>query len=129
MSPRTVSPTELRDLMSEETRYERAGAIFLDERRRPVGAAVLGQGCQDMVEVDLDVLAAMATEAGARGFIFVHSHPLNDRPRPSKGDIAATETLARLFADEFNLPLVDHHIFGRFGRKVFSFAGAGMMPR
>ena len=64
-----------------------------------------------MVEVQLGEVFAEAYKANAKAIIVAHNHPSGD-PRPSKADIAFTDTLKDMCDRLGNIQFVDHLIIG-----------------
>ena len=73
--------------------------------------ALVSVGSEDgTTTIDAGTIFREALTRGAEEIIVAHNHPSGD-PKPSKADIAMTETL-RSAAKMLGVPLVDHIILG-----------------
>lgn len=100
---------------------ERFHVVFLDEERRRLGSAALGEGRLGAVSLNLRDLFGRALAVGARRMIMAHNHPSGDC-RPSEYDIDATQRISTV-AHSLGIELVDHLIFS--GDSVFSMRKGG----
>ena len=85
---------------------EKAYAIFLDKRRKPLGHILLSTGGVDNTVIDKHLVAKCALDTFAYGVILSHNHPSGD-PRPGSGDLEQTKTLQRALGS-LSIELVDH---------------------
>lgn len=105
--------------------YESLSAIFLDRRRRVVGAKTLTRGSDGFTVVDPRQIFRVAIEMGAVAVIMAHNHPSGD-PTPSSQDRDVTERVARA-GRVIGIPLLDHIVLGANGRYT-SLAAEGHLP-
>ena len=120
MTSDLMHPTQLREVLSENTRHERFGVIFYDRNQRVIGAAWLSDGCQDGVMVNLRQLATLALQHDAAGMVLAHSHPHCSDPKPSVADLEVTRQIHAYFS-RIGVPVLDHHIYSARGARVFQF--------
>jgi len=97
-----MSPT-MKGLGHEEFRV-----IFLNRAGRLIGKETLSSGGTDRTIIDNKMVMEAALRYGAHSMILVHNHPSGD-PRPSRGDIASTESLKKA-CSSFGISLLDHVI-------------------
>lgn len=88
--------------------------------RKPVLVSIGTQ--KGRVEVQLGEVFAEAYKANAKAIIVAHNHPSGD-PRPSKADIAFTDTLKDMCDRLGNIQFVDHLIIG----STYSVKGQGFV--
>lgn len=92
---------------------ERAVAIYLDSRRRPLRRELVAAGgLRASVVLPRDILGP-ALALPAAGLILVHNHPSGDCT-PSADDLDLTRQLAAA-ARLLGVELVDHVVVSRFG--------------
>jgi DNA repair protein RadC len=120
-----IAPAMLRDLLSHPVTFERIGVVLCDETGAEIGATLLAEGSERSVEIDLNDLRRAVDRLGARGMILMHSHPNSVTPVPSREDVEMTSDVHELFA-EIGVKVLDHHIYGMHGAKVFKFSKAGV---
>lgn len=105
--------------------YEILAAIYLDRRRRVIGARTLTIGSSAFTVVDPQQIFREALELGANVLILAHNHPSGD-PSPSSQDRDVTERVSRA-GRVLGISLLDHLVLGSQDRWV-SFASEGLLP-
>lgn len=112
-------PPELRSLETEVI----LGCV-LNALGRMTALVLLGRGGAGQTALTpRDVFLPMV-RLGARAMVLVHNHPSRS-PDPSDDDVRFTRHVFSL-GRALGIPLIDHLIVG--GRRVFSFADAGLLP-
>jgi DNA repair protein RadC len=105
--------------------YEILAAIYLDRRRRVIGARTLTIGSSAFTIVDPQQIFREAVELGANSLILAHNHPTGD-PTPSPQDRDVTHRVSRA-GQVLGISLLDHFVLGAQGKWV-SFASEGILP-
>lgn len=88
--------------------------MYLDAKRRVMGACVAAVGTVDMVAFDAHALYQAALVIGARYMLVAHNHPSGD-PTPSTMDVQTTRTLEDL-SKLTGVGFVDHLVLTHTGR-------------
>jgi DNA repair protein RadC len=120
-----IAPALLRDLLSHPVTFERIGAVLCNEAGAEIGAALLAEGGPRHVDLNILDLKHVVDRIGARGMVLMHSHPNSVTPVPSREDVEMTKDIHELFS-EIGVPVLDHHIYGMHGAKIFRFKQAGV---
>lgn len=102
---------------------ERGHAVFVDDRRFPVGDAEFGVGGHAELSLRMREIFEDALRLRARGMVLAHNHPSGDC-RPSGFDIAATRRLSEV-ACALDIVLLDHLIFTH--EAVYSMRAGGLL--
>lgn len=120
-APPTISASEARlssmidylrsVMLAPPLTRERFHVVFLDEERRHIGAAAMGQGAINALSIRMRELFRSALALNASAIIVAHNHP-SGICRPSRTDISETHRLAAI-ARSLDIELVDHLIFTR----------------
>lgn len=103
--------------------FESFGAIFMDNRHRPLSIEELFQGSIDTAHVHPRVIVKRALDLGAAAVIIWHNHPSGE-PNPSQADLAITRKI-RDALELMDIRLLDHFIAADNG--VFSMAERGII--
>ena len=96
---------------------EKAVALFLDERKTPLGHFLVGVGDDTAVRISNKFVVKAALDSLSCGVILCHNHPSGD-PKPGPGDNHATDSLRRALGC-LDIALIDHIVLGEKG--YFSF--------
>lgn len=99
-----------RALIAVDAVQEEFWALFLDTKRQPVGAQMIGRGTQGSVMVHPADVFRPALLCAATSLIVAHNHPSGD-PHPSGDDNAMTDRLDKA-ARLLGLDLADHLVLG-----------------
>lgn len=113
-SPLLDTPDRVADMLREQNRVftvETFQAVFLNTRRRMIGAQNLSQGTLDTILVHPREVFAPAIVRRAAAIVLVHNHPSGD-PTPSEADIKVTRDLIRA-GQLLKIEVLDHVIIGR----------------
>lgn len=102
---------------------ERGHAVFVDDRRFPLGDAEFGVGSGSELSLRMRDIFEDALRLRARGIVLAHNHPSGDC-RPSGFDIAATRRLCEV-ACALDIVLIDHLIFTH--QAVYSMRAGGLL--
>jgi DNA repair protein RadC len=105
--------------------YEILAAIYLDRRRRVIGARTLTIGSSAFTVVDPQQIFREAVELGANALILAHNHPSGD-PSPSSQDRSVTDRVSRA-GQVLGISLLDHIVLGAQDQWT-SFASEGLLP-
>ena len=100
---------------------EQVRVLFLNASNELIADEIVGAGTIDRCELHPREIIRRAIELGALRLILAHNHP-SGNPRPSKSDIAATQSLAQA-AQIMGMELLDHLIVG--ARDVISLRTEG----
>jgi len=90
------------------------GAVYLDERGRPIAQEVHFRGTGNRVPLEPAVILRAALTYHARGIVLFHNHPCGN-PAASGEDLAATRRFSEA-CDLVGIRFVDHLILGDAGR-------------
>ncbi|HEY9171382.1 MAG TPA: DNA repair protein RadC [Verrucomicrobiae bacterium] len=113
-APLLDTPDRVADMLREQNRVftvETFQAVFLNTRRRMIGAQNLAQGTLDTILVHPREVFAPAIVRRAAAIVLVHNHPSGD-PTPSEADIKVTRDLIRA-GQLLKIEVLDHVIIGR----------------
>jgi DNA repair protein RadC len=88
--------------------------MYLDARRRVMGACVAAVGTVDQVHFDAHALYHAGLVLGARHMLVAHNHPSGD-PTPSAMDLQTTRTLEEL-SKLTGIGFVDHLVMTHTGQ-------------
>lgn len=102
-------------------RYEQVRALYLDVGNRVVGDNVVAKGSVSSCPIHSREIIRRALELQAVGVILVHNHP-SGSPKPSEGDIAATNKLL-VACQAVDLSLHDHIVISKEGWTSFRMEG------
>lgn len=102
-------------------RYEQVRAMFLDAANRVVGDNVVAKGSVSSCAIHSREVIRRALELQAVGVILVHNHP-SGSPRPSEGDVTATNRLLQA-CKAVDVSLLDHIVISREGWTSFRMEG------
>ena len=102
---------------------ERTMLVALDERRRILLTAVLGEGTDASVNVDMRALIAAVLSVDCKEAILCHNHP-GGTAAFSDADLKATRAISDAL-DALGIALDDHWLAA--GREVVSMKGLGLM--
>lgn len=104
---------------------EQVRLLYLDEKVRCIGQALLATGTEDSCKVNSRMVLASAMKADASHIVIAHNHP-KGTPFPSVADIKLTLRLAE--ATRFmDVGFLDHIILTK--NSHFSFKDEGLIPR
>lgn len=120
-----ITPNELRDLLSHPVDFERLGVVLCDDSGAEMCAALIAEGEGHHCEFDAYDIVRVAHRMGAKGVIMMHSHPRSVTPVPSEEDVDST-MLVHEALKPWGAEVLDHHIYGMHGAKVFKFRKAGV---
>ena len=96
-------------VLAQPEALERFHVVFVDAKRRYIGAAAMGQGAISVITLRMRELFRSALALNATAIIVAHNHPSGDC-RPSETDITETRRLAAI-AEALDIELIDHLIF------------------
>lgn len=88
-------------------------AILLDQKLRLMSLELVQHGSIDQVQIEPQMIAALAIRKAAKAVILVHNHP-SGSPKPSKEDIKTTEYLKMAFKP-LKIHLFDSLVVGKEG--------------
>lgn len=104
----TVAAAMLRAVIDMERDIEQFGALYLDRRNNPIGAALIAIGGRAQCPVDITEIFRPAVIIGAVGLIVGHNHPSGDAT-PSREDWTLTNRV-KVACSIFQMDLIDHII-------------------
>jgi DNA repair protein RadC len=109
--------------LDENSGREQFIAIALDRCGAKLDEHRILSRFSDRTELNCRKIFGMALRCEASALLVAHTHPSGD-PKPSKSDLSATRSLARICAD-LDIHLADHVILAAGGQ--FSFRKAGLL--